>query len=359
MNIAFISCQDRYCGLGQYTENLALATLAYGAAVTAFRKDHGDGDLFHAYPYRSFRQLRPYIAPYYLSRAIRSTAADVWQADYVDAAMAAILAGKRQNLFVTIHDAIPFVHGSKGTAFRYYQWQLRLADRHAKAIIVVSHQARDEVIRHTHISPDKIHVAHNGINHQRYRPDQSEAKANAASTDHFTVRYLGGLGAPHKNAGALLQTAKILQDQGQEVRFEIGGYLPENHRLKLMAHELGLKNLEFKGFVEDDAMADFYQGADVFLFPSLLEGFGFPPLEAMACGTPAIVSDIPVLKETLGDAAFFADPRPEAYANAILELKDDDQTRHQLALSGIQQAQKYTWDKTAKQMEELYLSLAV
>lgn len=356
MNIAFISCQDRYCGLGQYTENLAIATQASGASVTAFRKDHGDGDMFKAYPYRSFRQLRPYIAPYFLSRAIKNTNAEVWQADYVDAAMAAILAGKQQNLFVTIHDAIPFVHGSKGAAFKYYKWQLGMAERKARALIVVSHQAKEEVIKHTDISPDKVHVVHNGINHAIYQPkNEVGTNQSARQNQSFTVRYLGGLGVPHKNAGALLQTAKVLQNQGHDIRFEIGGYLPENHRLRLMANELELNNTEFKGFIKDEDMASFYQGADVFLFPSLLEGFGFPPLEAMACGTPAVVSDIPVLRETLEDAALFCEPNPEAYASAIIQLRDDNQLRDQLAQSSILQARKYSWDKTALQMKELYL----
>ncbi|MEQ9297552.1 MAG: glycosyltransferase family 1 protein [Cyclobacteriaceae bacterium] len=358
MNISYLSCQDRYCGLGQYTENLAIASNSQGASVKAYRKDHSDGHLFKAYPYRSFKKLRPYVAPYYLSKAIASDHADIWQADYVDAAMAAIMAGKRDNLFVTIHDAIPFVHGNNSAAFRYYQWQLERANRHAQAIIVVSNHAKKEVIKHTTINPDRIHVVHNGINHQVYQPvtHSNSSSTNDNESEEFVVRYLGGLGAPHKNAMALLHTAKLLQQARQDVRFEIGGHLPENHRLRIAAKEMQLDNLVFKGFIKDDEMTSFYQGADLFFFPSLLEGFGFPPLEAMACGTPALVSDIPVLRETLGTAACFAHPTPEDFADAILSMKRNTLLRSELALAGIKQAQKYTWDKAAKQMKELYLS---
>ncbi len=359
MKVNYISCQDRYCGLGQYTENLAKSTHSQGEVVKAYRKDHGDGRIFRAYPYRSFRKMRPYIAPYFLSKSIKQDEADVWQADYVDASMAAIMAGKRDNLFVTIHDAIPFVHAARDTAFEYYKWQLQMANRHARSIIVVSHHAKKEVVKYTDIAPSRIHVVYNGINHDIFKPASTTDKSDQDyNKKKFSVRYLGGLGVPHKNALALLRTAEIIQKTTDDVIFEIGGYLPENHHLRRAARDLKLKNLVFSGFIKDEDMAGFYQGADLFLFPSLLEGFGFPPLEAMACGVPTIVSDIPVLRETLGEAACFATPTPTSYAEAIINLRHDNTLRYNLVKSGVARAAKYSWDKAATEMKSLYLTKA-
>ena len=101
MKIVIASCQNKYCGLGQYTQHLATAFDQQGIETQVYRKDDAEPPLFRAYPYRSFKSLRPYVAPYYLSRSLRSEQADIWQTDYVDAAMGALLAQKKQSLFVT------------------------------------------------------------------------------------------------------------------------------------------------------------------------------------------------------------------------------------------------------------------
>ena len=351
--ITLASCQDPYCGLGQYTQQLATAFQRLGYATVAYRKDDAAPPLFQTYPYRSFRQLRPYIAPYYLSRALQDAQADIWQTDYVDAAIAAIWAGKTNPLFVTVHDAIPFVYTTSRTGLAVYRYQLRQTLRRARAIITVSEHARREVLKHTNAAPERVFAVHNGIDHQRYfplpEPSQNEV---------FTIKYLGGLGVPHKNAMALLQTAQILQAQRVSFRLEIGGYLPEGHPLRTYAAKHNLRSVTFRGFVPDEEMTTFYQSADLFLFPSLLEGFGFPPLEAMACGTPAVVSDIPVLREVLGEAGIYAEPTPVGYAQAIRHAMKDDDGRAEKRQQGMSQAARYTWEKTARQMTNLYTTYA-
>jgi glycosyltransferase involved in cell wall biosynthesis len=275
--------------------------------------------------------------------------ADVWQADYVDAALATVLAQKADHLFVTIHDAIPFVYAPSRWGFRVYRYQLAQAFRRARAVVTVSEHARQEVLKHTSAAPERVFAVHNGIDHQRYYPASSPVE-----NEIFTIKYLGGLGVPHKNALALLQTAQVLREQNVSFRMEIGGYLPDHHPLRQYAEKHQLSEVHFVGFVPDEAMRSFYQTADLFLFPSLLEGFGFPPLEAMACGVPAVVSDIPVLREVLQDAAIYAEPTPEAYARAIRAAMDEPALLVEKRQQALAQACRYTWEKTAQQMIHLY-----
>nr|WKN34471.1 glycosyltransferase family 1 protein [Tunicatimonas sp. TK19036] len=349
MKIILASCQNKYCGLGQYTQHLATALKSLGHTPQVYRKDHEEPPLFRAYPYRSFKSLRPYIAPYYLSRSLRTEEAEVWQTDYVDAAMGALLAGKKEQLFVTVHDAIPFVYSSSRTAFTIYKYELARSLKRAKAIVTVSEHAKQELLKYTNVSPQKVFAVHNGIDHSRYYPTTVTQK-----NEQFTIKYLGGLGVPHKNAKVLLETARLLRNRCIPFRMEIGGYLPDDHPLRSFAQNHQLKDVHFTGFVPEEAMREFYQTADLFFFPSLLEGFGFPPLEAMASGTPALVSDIPVLREILGEAAFYSEPTANHFAEKITILR---QSPHELAEKrelAIAQAQQYTWEKTARAMIHLY-----
>lgn len=349
MKIVLASCQNKYCGLGQYTHHLTSAFQQMGYDALGYRKDDAEAPLFKAYPYRSFKSLRPYIAPFYLSKALRNEQADIWQMDYVDAAMAAMLAGKNEKLFVTVHDAIPFVYAPSRVAFSVYKYELSKTLKKAQAIITVSEHARHELLKYTDVRPDKVHAIHNGIDHTKYYPSSSETKSEV-----FIIKYLGGLGVPHKNARTLLETAALLKDQGVQFKMEIGGYLPENHPLRVLARQGELEQVHFVGFVHEDQMREFYQEADLFFFPSLLEGFGFPPLEAMACGTPALVSDIPVLRETLGDAAFFSKPSAEEFTKHIKKIMHSPALLKEMQERAIKQASKYTWQRTAASMIQLY-----
>lgn len=349
MKIILASCQNKYCGLGQYTQHLAIAIQKLGHDTQVYRKDDAEPPLFRAYPYRSLKNLRPYIAPYYLSRSLRHEDAEVWQTDYVDAAMGALFAGKKDKLFVTVHDAIPFVYSSSRTAFTVYKYELGRSLKRAKAIITVSEHAKQELLKYTNVPSQKVFAVYNGIDHQRYFP-----ATNLKEKELFTIKYLGGLGVPHKNAKVLLETARLLRNRNIPFRMEIGGFLPEQHSLRIFARKHELKDVHFVGFVPETAIGEFYQNADLFLFPSLLEGFGFPPLEAMACGTPALVSDIPVLREILGEAAFYSTPTAQDFAEKITQLIQSPNQLAEKREEALVQAQQYTWEKTAQEMIHLY-----
>ena len=121
------------------------------------------------------------------------------------------------------------------------------------------------------------------------------------------------------------------------------------HRLKLHKH------VRFFGFVPDQTLAVLYRLAGVFVFPSLYEGFGLPPLEAMASGTPVITSNVSSLPEVVGDAAVLIDPYdPEAIADAMRRVLSDTDLSQELSLRGLERARHFSWDRSIGRVHQIY-----
>lgn len=349
MKVNIVSTFSRNCGIGQYTEHLGKQLSKQQLEVQVYRKDDPDGEIFQSYSYRSFRSWQHRIAPFFLQRAIQREEADLWHADYVSAYEALAGAGFGKRAIVTVHDAIPFHYPGNAIDFRFYKYQLKKAIKNAKFLVTVSETARMDLIQQTGVNPSKVVSIPNGIHVSDFEQGTKPEKNKA-----FTIRYLGGLGAPHKNVPMLLHMAKMLEEQGVTFQLELGGYLPEKHFLRDLAQKLKLKQVHFPGFIPDEEKADFLAGADLFVFPSLIEGFGFPPMEAMASGTAVLASNIPVFEELLGDAALLVDPEPKTFANAVKGMMQSDALVGELAKKGQEHVRQYTWDRVAEQTLALY-----
>lgn len=347
MRAIITSTLNRNCGVGQYTEKLAQQLRPRLNSLLVYRKDDPDETLFFTYPYRSFRSLQHHVAPYFLSKAIKKLEADLWHADYLGAYHGMELAGIRQPKVVTVHDAIPFHYPGRRLDFTIYKFQLKKAMRNAKRLIVVSEAARQDLIKQTGINPKKIAAIPNGLPLETLG---SYPKAN----ERFTIRYIGGLGAPHKNVKLLLEAAKLLEDKGLDFVLELGGYTPEKFFLKVLAQKLALKSIKFVGFVPDEEKARFLGSADLFVYPSLMEGFGFPPMEAMACGTATITTNIPAFQELLGETSLMTDASPNAFAAGMERLMNEKNLRDEYATKGQEKVQQYTWQQAATRTLEVY-----
>jgi glycosyltransferase involved in cell wall biosynthesis len=162
---------------------------------------------------------------------------------------------------------------------------------------------------------------------------------------------------PRKNYRRLIQAFSNLRPLASDLQLVIvggRGWLYDS--ILAEVQQLGLEGcVKFPGFVDDEDLPALYSAAVLFAFPSLYEGFGLPVLEAMACGTPVVTSNTSSLIEVGGDAALLVEPtRVDAIEDAMRRILEDADLRQQLVQRGFQQARRFTWDKAASQLKEIY-----
>ncbi|MBB6460216.1 glycosyltransferase family 4 protein [Flammeovirga kamogawensis] len=356
MSIEWLSCVEKGCGIGQYSAAICEELFNRNVNVALRRKGDENKDFVKNYSYRSLRGFKDYIAPYYLKKCLQSIHDKpmVWHADNIDAFTGLLWSKKHLEAIkvVTIHDVIPIVtdqiHSWKKI---YYNYQLNKSLNQSDLIVTVSEYSKQDIIRHTSVEPKKIKVVYNGINHELLKPIFKK------NNKKFTIAYLGGLGAPHKNAKALIEVANILEKRGREFTMKIGSGNAQLTPLPGLVEKYNLKNIQFVGFIEDSLKPQFLGEADLFLFTSKYEGFGLPPLEAMACGTATISTGNTSLKEVLNDGAILTSTDPEDIANKVELLMDDTALRLEYQNKGIERASKFSWKKSVDQLMDEYKKL--
>lgn len=273
---------------------------------------------------------------------------------------------------VTIHDLILFRFPTRRAstlsapmyALKYgaYLLTIRLAVRRAKKIIAVSEYTKNDIVRSLGVTAEKIVVtyeASDGVEAgQLTIPGTFDPQTRGIHRPYFL--YVGNA-YPHKNLERLLEVFKTVRNEGFQNQLVLVGKMDYFYeRLRSEAERLGLtKNSDvlFYGYASDAELAELYRGAKAYIFPSLLEGFGLPPLEAMRYGTPVAASDSSCLPEVLGDAATYFSPEdPRSMADAMKRVATDDALRSTLAERGIARAERYTWKACAEQTYHVYLS---
>jgi glycosyltransferase involved in cell wall biosynthesis len=237
-------------------------------------------------------------------------------------------------------------------------WQLRLTQRRAAhaadRVIAVSQRTRADLVERYGVPERKISVVYNGVDHTRFQPAEVDAEAVARR---FGVRYpfilcVGSL-MPWRNAPRLLRAASKLRFGLLFVGRDIWGTDPTQR----LAEQNGWDWARFAGYVADADLPALYAAARVFAYPSLYEGFGIPPIEAMACGTPVVASTHGALPEVLGDAALLVDPYDENALAEALQAAAEDQGV--LRRRGLVRAARYRWDVAAEQTWEVYAAAAL
>jgi glycosyltransferase involved in cell wall biosynthesis len=163
---------------------------------------------------------------------------------------------------------------------------------------------------------------------------------------------------PHKNLERLIEAFHYVRTQGRSELelLIIGDEISKLQSLRRAVHKYALhRYVRFHGFVPDNTLAVLYRLASVFVFPSLYEGFGLPPLEAMACGTPVVTSNVSSLPEVAGDAAVLVDPySPQAIADGILQVLHSAHLRAQMRERGFERVRAYSWERSARRVREVY-----
>jgi glycosyltransferase involved in cell wall biosynthesis len=236
------------------------------------------------------------------------------------------------------------------------------AARSAARVIVGSEHARGELIRYYDLPPEKIVVTPYAAD-PIYRP-MPLAEARAAVARRFGVRdafvLAVGVLQPRKNLPRLVRAFARVVDRVPHRLLLVGkpGWATEELHAAIERGRLGGR-VQFTGYVPDADLPALYAAADLFAYPSLYEGFGLPPLEAMACGTPILTANTTSLPEVVGDAAVSVDPTDEAaLAAALEELLRSPEQRAELRERGFARAARFSWQETARRTLAVYYDVA-
>lgn len=273
----------------------------------------------------------------------------------------------RGKTVVTIHDlTLSFFPGKKMTSLAHrlaYNLVLRRSVKHAKKIIAVSENTKNDLTQLLKTPEEKIQVVYNGVG-KEFQPakDIKVIKKYLADQYKITENYLlyTGVWRDHKNLVGLIEALeKLINEKKFSGVLVITGkenpvYAPEIYKA---IEESSLKNkVIFTGLVSDEDLVKLYQAAKVFVFPSFYEGFGLPPLEAMACGIPVATSETSSMPEVCGDKnALFFDPRNiEDMTEKIWEAWSDEGLRKKLSDRGVRRASEFSWKKMAEETLDVY-----
>ena len=269
---------------------------------------------------------------------------------------------------VNIHDLLPLAEPRNHRGFRNVLIRLLTPGtiRRATRIVTVSQTVRREIIQRFGVAESQVVAIYNGVDRNLFHP----AAPNGEGLDMpgrlgLQGPYLLYLGAiePRKSLDTVLRAFKTFREQGhREVQLVlVGGVRSPRYRQQLTDLALSLdlgKDVVYTGFLDDAGCVALLRRARLFLAPSGGEGFDLPPLEAMACGTPVVCSDIEVHRELFtGSAAFFEVNDAEDLARTLLECWDDEQRLLQMREAGPALASKFTWENTACRMASLYRDL--
>jgi glycosyltransferase involved in cell wall biosynthesis len=273
----------------------------------------------------------------------------------------------RARTALTVHD-LSFVRvpESADPALRSYLLRVVPASvRRADAVLADSQSTRSDVIECIGADPARVEVVYPGVE-PRFRPlEDAHALQAVRSRYGLPDRFMLGLGTlqPRKNYERLIEAYGMTR---REVRAQVKlviaggkGWLYDS--IFRRVEELGVAaDVRFAGYVADEDLPALYTLAELFVFPSLYEGFGLPPLEAMACGTPVVTSNVSSLPEVVGEAALLVDALDVlALAEAIQRALSDEGLRSRMTHLGRQQARRFTWPGAAKKLLDLYGRLAI
>ncbi len=272
--------------------------------------------------------------------------------------------GVKYPTVTTIHDILPLVHPEWVRIRTKIRAKLstKASCHRADHIITDSVFSKSEIVHHCGIAPEKITVIPCGVDFKRFNSEKNERVINTTKS-YYRIQsnyllYIGGI-VPHKNLEHLLIAYRQAYKKNPSLPvLVIGGTGWQINSLirKVKKWSDMEKNaIKFIGYVKDEHVPALLKGARAFLFPSLYEGFGMPPLEAMACGTPVIVSNAASLPEIVGDAGILIDPKDiDKWEEAITKIIEDDDLYRLLSKKGIKHVKSYTWEHASEKISNVY-----
>jgi len=257
-----------------------------------------------------------------------------------------------RNQIMTIHDVSHerYPQWFSPNYNRFYHFMMPRIGKKAHAVLTVSEFSKREIVDTLGIEADKIHVVHSNVPfHIKPTKEDILNFEHDPSVDKYIIAVSSM--DPRKNFERLVTAFNKIEDKS--VKLYIIGMSFKAFNTPDLQKLIG-ENVYLPGYISDDALQNMYQNAILSIYPSLYEGFGLPPLEAMTFGCPVINSDIPALREISEDAALYVDPYDvDDMALKIEQLLNDEPLRRELQIKGLDQIKKYSWEKSARQVYEL------
>lgn len=264
---------------------------------------------------------------------------------------------------VTIHDCIHLMF-PQYLPYRHAQIYARAAlwnaASRASRILTVSEASKLDILRFCRIPEDRVTVIYNAIDERftvKPPPEEIVRVRERYQLQGRFIMYSGNV-KPHKNLERLIEAFMLLRQDGlKDLKLLItGSEISRYATLRHAVHRYNLhKHVRFLGYQSEDTLAVLYRLAAVFVFPSLYEGFGLPPLEAMASGTPVVVSNVSSLPEVVGDAGILINPYDTAeIADGIRRVLADSSLAAELSAKGLTRAQTFSWEASVKRVHKIY-----
>jgi glycosyltransferase involved in cell wall biosynthesis len=264
---------------------------------------------------------------------------------------------------VTIHDCIHLMFPQylpNRRAYAYARTQMWAAAHRSDCILTVSDASKRDILQLFNVPPEKIVVVYNAIDSHFSLTPAADAIARVRERYQLNqqfVLYVGNI-KPHKNLVRLIEAFNDLRTgELEELKLVIiGDEISKLPALRRAVHRHKLhKHVRFLGYVPDDQLAVLYRLAAVFVFPSLYEGFGLPPLEAMASGTPVVTSNVSSLPEVVGDAAILVDPHDVgSIVDGLRRVLTDPVRADDMRRKGLERAREFSWERSVSKTLEVY-----
>lgn len=269
------------------------------------------------------------------------------------------IAWKRGKFVATIHDVKPLIFGTGGRPARWnvngMVERMLVGDRTKQMdhVLTDSYCSQKDIVARLGVPAERITVVYPGVERERFRPSPEGHRRDGGRP--YVLCVAGA--DPTKNVETLIHAFSRLPSPIRDAHdLVLGGDFRRRPDLYELVSRLDIaSHTTFTGVVTDERLVELYQGARLFVFPSRYEGFGFPVLEAMACGCPVISSDASSLPEVTGDAALLVEPSDQDGLSHLMErVLTDTDLQEELRRKGLARAVEFSWDRTARETIEVY-----
>ncbi len=348
-------------GIGRYNYEIAKylnqahpydCTFFYGYFSKRLVESHPKPRTYSIYKMISRYQFIKYLLRKFIQKITLLGASQFdlyWQPNFI-----ALSGIKAQKTVVTVHDFswehYPEFHPKE--RINYFQQNFYQSLKRCDHIITGSYFTKTEIMQRTPFTSDNITVIYHGIDHSLFYPRQQK---------NLEQKFILAVGSiePRKNLKNLLLAYAALPLHVKETyHLILVGAAGWNNEDIMMLIAQQHPFVAYSGYVDDETLAKLYSDAELFIYPSFYEGFGIPPLEAMACGTPVVCSNASTLPEVCGDAAYYVDPYDkEAIRDALVFVLENETLQQQLRAKGLLHAKKFSWGKSAQEHDALFQKL--